>query len=75
MITAVPPEVARKSSPLILGIGDGETFIASDVNAFLGYTKQVVYLEDYEIARVEKKKFIARDFRLSEISKQIDIID
>jgi glucosamine--fructose-6-phosphate aminotransferase (isomerizing) len=67
--------VARKCSPLILGIGDGETFIASDVNAFLGYTKQVVYLEDYEIARVERKKFIARDFRLSEISKQIDTID
>lgn len=67
--------VARKSSPLILGIGDGETFIASDANAFLGFTKQVVYLEDYEIARVERKKFIARDFRLSEISKQIDTID
>jgi len=66
---------ARKSSPLILGIGEGETFIASDVNAFLGYTKQVVYLEDYEIARVEKKKFIARDFRLDEISKDVDVID
>ncbi|MCK4796325.1 MAG: glutamine--fructose-6-phosphate aminotransferase, partial [Spirochaetes bacterium] len=67
--------VARKGSPLILGIGDGEIFIASDISAFLGYTKQVVYLEDYEIARVEKKKFITRDFRLTEISKNIDIID
>jgi glucosamine--fructose-6-phosphate aminotransferase (isomerizing) len=67
--------VARKGSPLILGIGEKEIFIASDASAFLGYTKQVVYLEDYEIARVEKKRFIARDFRLTEIEKNIDTID
>jgi glutamine---fructose-6-phosphate transaminase (isomerizing) len=67
--------VARKGSPLILGIGDEEIFIGSDVNAFLGYTKRVVYLEDYEIAKVEKKKFTARDFRLSEISKDVNTID
>ena len=67
--------VARKCSPLILGIGEGETFVASDVNAFLGYTRQVVYLEDYEIAKIEKKKITARDYRLSEISKEIDTID
>lgn len=67
--------VARKGSPLILGVGEGEMFVGSDVSAFLGYTKQVVYLEDYEIARVERKKFIARDFRLTEISKDIDIVD
>ncbi len=66
---------ARKGSPLIIGIGQNENFVASDINAFLGHTKQVVYLEDYEIARVEKKKFIARDFRLSEISKNIDTVD
>jgi glucosamine--fructose-6-phosphate aminotransferase (isomerizing) len=66
---------ARKGSPLIIGIGQNESFIASDANAFLGHTKQVVYLEDYEIARVEKKKFVARDFRLSEISKSVDTVD
>src|SRR5581483_11889454 len=38
--------VARNGSPLILGIGDGEMFVASDVAALVRYTKQVVYLDD-----------------------------
>lgn len=41
--------VARKGSPLIVGIGDGETYIASDASALVGYTNQVVYLHDGEI--------------------------
>ncbi|MBH1980196.1 glutamine--fructose-6-phosphate transaminase (isomerizing) [Candidatus Saccharibacteria bacterium] len=42
--------VARKGSPLILGVGNGEVFIASDASALLGYTKQVIYLQDGELA-------------------------
>ena len=41
---------ARKDSPLILGCGDGFSFLASDVTAFLKYTREVCYLEDGEIA-------------------------
>lgn len=41
--------VARKGSPLLLGIGDNELFIASDASAIVGYTDQVVYLQDGEI--------------------------
>jgi len=44
--------VARNGSPLVLGIGEGEMFVASDVAALVRYTKQVVYLEDGEIATV-----------------------
>lgn len=44
--------VARKSSPLVLGIGDGEYFIASDATPIVEYTKNVVYLEDEEVARI-----------------------
>ena len=44
--------VARKDSPLIIGIGDGESFIASDVPAMLDYTNRVVYLEDGEVGIV-----------------------
>ena len=48
---------ARHGSPLVLGSGDGENFIASDVSAILRYTKQVVYLEDRELARVTADGF------------------
>jgi glucosamine--fructose-6-phosphate aminotransferase (isomerizing) len=43
----------RKECPLIIGIGEGEFFIASDVLAFLHHTNQVIYLEDGEIAVIE----------------------
>jgi len=41
---------ARKDSPLVIGVGDGENFIASDVPALLDYTSRVIYLEDDDIA-------------------------
>jgi glucosamine--fructose-6-phosphate aminotransferase (isomerizing) len=44
--------VARKSSPLLIGIGDGETFVASDACAIAAHTKHVVYLNDGELAHL-----------------------
>ena len=46
--------VARKSSPLVIGIGDGETFIASDATPIVGFTDKVVYLKDNEIAIIRR---------------------
>lgn len=43
---------ARLSAPLLIGVGTGECFVASDVPAFLNYTRDVVFLEDGEIARI-----------------------
>ena len=43
---------ARKSSPLVIGLGDGEYFLASDATPIVEYTKNVVYLDDGEIARI-----------------------
>lgn len=47
---------ARKSSPLVIGIGDGETFIASDATPIVGFTDKVIYLRDNEIALIESGK-------------------
>ena len=47
---------ARKSSPLVIGIGDGEMFLASDATPIVEYTKDVVYVKDNEIAVISKNE-------------------
>jgi glucosamine--fructose-6-phosphate aminotransferase (isomerizing) len=48
---------ARRGSPLIIGIGTGENFLASDANAIVAHTKKVVYLSDYDVATVTSERF------------------
>src|SRR5260221_47124 len=48
---------ARRGSPLIIGIGKGENFLASDANAIVAHTKRVVFLNDYDVATITPKKF------------------
>ena len=46
--------VARKSSPLVIGVGDGETFVASDATPIVGFTDKVIYLKDNEIGIINR---------------------
>jgi len=48
---------ARRGSPIIIGIGKDEHFIASDANAIVAHTKKVVYLNDYDIATITPERF------------------
>jgi glucosamine--fructose-6-phosphate aminotransferase (isomerizing) len=48
---------ARRGSPLIIGIGDGENFLASDANAIVAHTRRVVFLNDYDVATVTPDRF------------------
>ena len=47
---------ARKGSPLVIGVGEGEYFLGSDASPIIEYTKEVIYVEDEQIAKIEKGK-------------------
>ncbi|WP_217604651.1 glutamine--fructose-6-phosphate transaminase (isomerizing) [Chitinophaga sp. GbtcB8] len=52
---------ARKGSPLVIGVGKGEHFLASDASPIVEYTKEVVYVNDYEIAIVKADELILKN--------------
>ncbi|MBT4209616.1 MAG: glutamine--fructose-6-phosphate transaminase (isomerizing) [Candidatus Komeilibacteria bacterium] len=63
--------VARRGSPLIIGVGDGEMFVASDIPAILEYTKRVIYLNDDELAVIEKDKYQIKKLTGENVDKEI----
>lgn len=52
---------ARKGSPLVIGVGKGEHFLASDASPIVEYTKEVVYVNDYEIAIIKADELILKN--------------
>lgn len=67
--------VAKKGSPLVIGVGKNENFVASDVNALIAHTSQVVYLEDGEIAEIFQDHFHAKTIADESIIKEIHEVD
>lgn len=72
MFSEYPGEIytARKDSPMIIGITGGETYVASDVPAVLKYTRNVYYIGNMEIAKLEKGKATFYDIDREEIQKE-----
>ena len=73
MFRDYPGEIyaARKESPMILGLGDGENFIASDVPAILKHTRRVIYVGNLEMARITPEKAEIIDLNGDVIEKEV----
>lgn len=67
--------VARKGSPLVVGLGDGEYYIASDASPIAEYTSQVIYLNDEDIAILQKDGFTLKNVQNNPVSLKISNLD
>jgi len=77
MITKHEPEkiyCARKGSPLVIGVGEGENFVASDASAIIAHTRNVIYLEDGEIAIISREGFVTKTIDNKTVTKRIEKI-
>ena len=78
LIDANDPETiiaARKGSPLVIGVGKGEHFLASDASPIIEYTKEVVYINDYELAIVKPNELILKNLGNETITPYITTLD
>lgn len=66
---------ARKGSPLVIGVGKGEHFLGSDASPMLEYTKEVVYVNDYELAIVKPDELILKNLGNEKITPFITKLD
>ncbi|HBH83088.1 MAG: glutamine--fructose-6-phosphate aminotransferase [Bacteroidetes bacterium GWE2_41_25] len=67
---------AKKGSPLVIGVGDGENFIASDATPIVEYTQRVIYLNDDDLAIIKKNELILKSIRsemIQPVVKELDL--
>ena len=78
VVSATNPEeivVARAGSPLIIGLGDDETIIASDASALVGHTDKAIYLNDGEVAVCHRDHVELRDISAKKLSAKVEAIE
>jgi glucosamine--fructose-6-phosphate aminotransferase (isomerizing) len=66
---------AKKGSPLVIGVGEGENFIASDATPIVEYTQRVIYLNDDDLAIIRIDELILKTIRTSHIQPEVKEID
>ena len=66
---------AKKGSPLVIGVGDGENFIASDATPIVEYTQRVIYLKDDDIAIIKKDELVLKTIRPGKIEPEVKEVD
>jgi glutamine---fructose-6-phosphate transaminase (isomerizing) len=66
---------ARRGSPLILGVGKGQNFIVSDVSAIVAHTRDVVYLDDYDVVAIERDQFNVVSLAGADTSFQVSKVE
>lgn len=67
--------VARRGSPIVLGVGDEETIVASDASAIIKHTRQAIYLDDNDIARIKGGEIDIRSLDSGAVSREASEID
>ncbi|HZG25051.1 MAG TPA: glutamine--fructose-6-phosphate transaminase (isomerizing) [Chitinophagaceae bacterium] len=66
---------ARKGSPLVIGVGKGEHFLASDASPIIEYTKEVVYVNDYELAIIKADELVLKNLGNETLTPYIQKLD
>ena len=66
---------ARKGSPLVIGVGEGENFIASDATPIVEHTQRVIYLNDDDLAIIKKDELVLKTIRIEKIEPIVKKID
>lgn len=78
VISKFHPDViiaARKGSPIVIGVGNNEMIVASDISALISYTKKVIYLDDNDIAVVKQDDIDIRNIDIIPVTRELSNID